>query len=173
MWRNHLLQVNRAKTIIRYYNYLNSIVMKKINPKDLALNKETVSNLNSDAASDDRTYNIDCYTNKSCQTFCQQATCPDYTNDPDTDCRATYQSVCGCISVNMYCESKGCDPSNTVGPVCCEPGITVDNDNCFPIQPTDPCVPQTLNENCELMPMTDENMEMSKCICEAESRECK
>ena len=68
--------------------------MKKINKKDLALNKETVSGIGPKDASN-----------------------------------STFQSDCMCISVNMYCESKGCDPSNTVGPVCCEPGITVDNDN--------------------------------------------
>lgn len=96
--------------------------MKKVTPKDLSLKKETVTILSEETGSTAETQDkIKCFTNETCQTRCQQATCPGYSDDPDTTCNASYQSVCLCITKNEgYCETRGCNPSQTQGPLCCE-----------------------------------------------------
>lgn len=91
--------------------------MKKINKKDLSLNKETVSGLtNSDKSMPetlDVTNCLACKTIYTCESLCQQATYPGYCEE---------------------CESNG------------------------------GCLAPTV-ENCNLEPLTDENVEFSKCVC--------
>lgn len=124
--------------------------MKKVTSKDLALKKETVTALSDEMSSAIETIDkVKCFTHETCQTRCQQATCPDYSVDPNTTCNASYQSVCLCITQNEgYCDTRVCNASETQGPLCCGPIEETVNDAClFPMTNGTTCV-QTMDKDC-------------------------
>lgn len=181
--------------------------MKKVTAKDLTLDKETVTNLSEEVNQATETQDkIKCITHNTCQsgchqvscpTLCQQATCPGYSDDPDTTCNATYQSVCMCITQNEgNCETRGCNPSKTQGPLCCElpedstPGglclytevrecdlPTVYN-TCQQITTQDDCEVIKYSENadnaddCKILLSEVDNPCYSKGICIFETKSC-
>ncbi len=154
--------------------------MKKINKKDLSLNKETVSGLsNSGSESANAGAGV---TGDTCQTFCMQAGCPDHSGNPDDGTCQSFQSVCLCISDNLPCESKVCNPTTSQGPVCCETPMT---DECEPYskacelsygliacESINWCEGQTDANTCGVEIITRAGAELSECMCIATTKNC-